>query len=74
MKKEYTRPRTIHRNFEGKVALTYKLTSQFILGSFINMVFLQDQIELEKSWDGKDIHTLRYRSELVFREKVWLPD
>lgn len=68
LKKQYTRPRTIHRNFEGKIALTYRLTSDLILGSYLATSRLQDQIELVKSWDGRDIFTRRYRSELVYRE------
>jgi hypothetical protein len=67
LKEQYTRPRTIHRNFEGKLAFTYHLSPQLIIGSWLNGAFLQDQIELTKSWDGKDIYTRRYRSEWVYR-------
>jgi hypothetical protein len=70
LKKQYTRPRTIHRNFETKIAFTYSLSKNISVGSYLNLSFLQDQIELVKSWDGKEIHTLRYRSELVYRSAL----
>jgi len=69
LKKQYTRARTIHRNFETKVALVYHLSPGFFLGTSLNGSFLQDQIELRESWDEKSIYTIQYRSELVFRNK-----
>ncbi len=69
LKKEYTRARTIHRNFETKVALVYHLAPGFFLGTSLNGSFLQDQIELRESWDKKSIYTIQFRSELVFRDK-----
>jgi hypothetical protein len=69
LKKEYTRPRTIHRNFESKIALVYKISPRFFVGTFLSGSYLQDQIELQDSWDGKAIYVLEYRSELVYREK-----
>ncbi len=67
IKKQYTRPRTIHRNFELKLAFAWHLHPNLILGGFVNGTFMQNQIELKRSWDGKDIYTLRYRSETVYR-------
>lgn len=70
LKKQYTRPRTIHRNFEGKIGITYRLRPNLVWGSYLKAAFLQDQIELVTSWDGKTIYTLRYRSESVYRVGV----
>jgi len=70
LKKQYTRPRTIHRNFEGKVGMTYRLSPNLVWGSYFKSSFLQDQIELTRSWDGKTIYTRRYRSESVYRVVV----
>ncbi len=67
LKEQYTRPRTIHRDFALKFGMAYHILSHFVIGSWLQASFLQDQIELNKSWDGKDIYTRRYRSELVYR-------
>ncbi len=70
LKEQYTRPRTIHRNFEGRLGLTYQVSTEWVIGSYLNLSYLQDQIELDKSWDGRDIHTIRYRTEQVYRSVV----
>ncbi len=67
LKKQYTRPRTIHRNFAGKVGVTYRFSPDLVWGGYFKGSFLQDQVELERSWDGRTIYTLRYRSESVYR-------
>lgn len=67
LKEQYTRPRTIHRDFAIKFGMAYHLLPQLVIGSWLQASFLQDQIELSKSWDGKDIYTRRYRSEAVYR-------
>lgn len=67
LKEQYTRPRTIHRDFAIKFGLAYHILPHLVIGSWLQASFLQDQIELNKSWDGKDIYTRRYRSELVYR-------
>ncbi len=69
LKKQFTRPRILHRDFAATAGLGYAFNGNWTVAGDFTYQILQDQTEITShQLEGLDPRIKRFRSELLFRQ------